>query len=104
MKILTKLKNKIILSIVKSQSKKIATLAVAGLENLNEKALADKVTAIAEAFIKNQIGYTVPDSIDAKADEEVAKIIDGIRDYAVELCKKENISALFVLLNMTEKT
>lgn len=88
MNIFTKVKNKIILSIIKSQLKKLVAVGITALEGVDEETTANQVTAFVEAFIKTQTGYTVPDSIDNIADKAVANIIDKARDYAVELLKK----------------
>lgn len=85
---LEKLKQKIIIAVLKSQAKRLAKMAVTQLEGLNVEVTADSITALAETAIKGYCGFSTPESIDKVADKAVAGILDKVRDSAVDLLKK----------------
>ncbi len=83
-----KMKQKIIIAVLKSQAKRLAKMAIAQLEGMNADVTADSITALAETAIKGYCGFSTPDFVDKIADKAVAGILDKVRVSAVGLLEK----------------
>lgn len=83
-----KLKQKIILAVLKSQAKRLAKMGITQLEGLKVEVTADSITALAETAIKGYCGFSTPGFVDKMADKAVASILDKVRDEAIILLQK----------------
>lgn len=83
-----KMKQRILLAILKTQAKKLAKMATVQLESMNADVTAEAIVSFAETAIKGYCGFQTPEFADKIADKAVATILDKVRDEAVVILEK----------------
>jgi len=88
-----KLIQKVILTQVKGQAKKLAEQGVVTLDKLDLGITADRIVAVAETLLKKK-GIVLPSFIADVIEKNLDAILDRVRDEAVKLITLKLIDGL----------
>jgi len=88
-----KLIQKVVLSQVKGQARKLAEQGVVTLDKLDLGITADRIVAVAETLLKKK-GIVLPSFIADVIEKNLDTILDRVRDEAVKLINLKLIDGL----------